>query len=189
MFNYFKILFLIILFLSGCSNIPDTQEIVADLDLLDKEIKEATSTAQDYSGGLITILIKVRIETLKSTKEMLEQKKTGLNRFIPISYSVDGKKYIPPENKNDLLKDLEKDLKNLKDDLAEAEKESAKYSGGLLALMSLTQASTVKNSMALLEQRRLLLKHDIPCYSMLPSTEKNKELEFKPTPGKDIDKF
>lgn len=189
MFNYFKILFLAALLLAGCSNVPSTEEIDRDIGLLDKEIKEVTATAQDYSGGLLGILANVRLETLQSTKAMLEQKRTGLKRYIPVSYSVDGKKYSPPENKNDLLKELEQDIENLKNDLAKAEKESDQYGGGLLGVLSFTQVATIKNSIAFLEQRRLLLKHDIPYYSILPATSKSNEPSFKPTPGKDIDKF
>lgn len=189
MFNYFKMLFLGILLLAGCSNIPSTEQIDSDIGLLDKEIKEATVTVQDYSGGLLSILANVRLETLKSTKAMLEQKKTGLKRYIPVSYSVDGKKYSPPENKDDLLKELEQEIENLKNDLAKAEKESEQYGGGLLGVLSLTQVATIKNSIAFLEQRRLLIKHDIPYYSILPAASKSNEPSFKPTPGNDIDKF
>ena len=189
MFNSLKILFLVILLLAGCSNVPSTEEIESDIGLLDKEIKEATATVQDYSGGLLAILANVRLETLQSTKAMLEQKKTGFKRYIPVSYSIDGKKYSPPENKNDLLQELGQDLENTKNDLADAEKESNQYGGGLLGVLSLTKVATVKNSIAFLEQKRLLLKHDIPYYSVIPATSNNSEPSFKPTPGKDIDKF
>ena len=64
MFNYLKILFLAILLLAGCSNVPSTEEIDSDIGILDKEIKEATATVQDYSGGLLAILANVRLETL-----------------------------------------------------------------------------------------------------------------------------
>lgn len=189
MFSYFKILFLIFLVLTGCSNVPSTEDIESDLSLLDKEIIEATTTVQDYSGGLLSVLANVRLETLQSTKAMLDQKKTGLKRYIPISYSIDGKKYSPPENKNDLLQELNQDIESLKIDLVKAEKESEQYGGGLLGVLSLTKVATVKNSIAFLEQRRLLLKYDIPYYSILPTASKSNEPTFKPTPGKDIDKF
>jgi len=188
MFNYFKILLLCIPFVTGCSNIPSTEEIDNDIALLDNEIKEATATVQNYSGGLLSVLASVRLETLKTTKAMLVQKKTGLKRYITVSYSVDGKKYSPPKNKKDLLKELEQDIENLKSDLAKAQKESDQY-GGLLGVLSLTQVATIKNSIAFLEQRRLLLKHDIPYYSFLPATSNSNEPTFKATPGKDIDKF
>ena len=189
MMKYLKILLSVILILSGCSNIPSTEELDGDLGLLDKEIKEAAENSEVYSGGLLSLLTKVRLETLRSTKAMLEQKRSGFKRYIPLSYSIEGKKFSPPDNKTELLKELGSDIKNLKLDLAQAEKESEKYSGGLLQAISLTRVSTVKNSVAFLEQRQLLLKHDIPYYSILPAKTKSNEPTFKPTPGKDINKF
>ena len=189
MVKYFSILVFGVILLASCSNVPSTEEIDGDIDLLNKEIKEATATVKDYSGGLIGILANVRLETLQSTKAMLVQKKTGLTRYIPVSYSIDGKIYSPPENKNELIEELGQDIESLQKDLAKAEKESKQYSGGLLGVISLTQVVTVKNSIAFLEQRRLLLKHDIPYYSIIPTASKSNEPSFKPTPGNDVDKF
>ena len=131
----------------------------------------------------------VRLETLKTTKSMLEQKKIGYRRFIPLSYSIDGKVYNSPENKDKLLQELEDDLENLQHDLSIAEEESAKYGGGLLGVLSLTKFVTVENSIAFLNQKRLLLKHDIPYYDIVPSPSTSREPDFKPTPGDDINKF
>jgi hypothetical protein len=100
-----------------------------------------------------------------------------------------GKKYTPPENKDVLLQELNDDLKDLQRDLSKAEVESAKYGGGLLGVLSLTQVATVENSIAFLNQRRLLLKHDIPYYDIVPAPSGNREPAFKQTPGEDIDKF
>ncbi len=188
MFNYFKMLFLAIL-LTGCSDIPSTEEIESDIGLLDKEIKEVTATVKDYPGGVLAILVNVRLKTLQSTKTMLEQKKKGLKRYIPISYSVDGKKYSPPENRETFLQEMKQDIENLKNQLAKAEKESNQYGAGLLKVMLLMRVATVKNSIVFLEQKRLLLKHDIPYYSILPTNSESNEPSFKSTPGKDIDKF
>ena len=174
---------------SGCSNIPSTEEIDKDISLLNEEISNAQATAQEYSRGLLAVLATVRLETLKTTKVMLEQKKNGYKRFIPLTYSIDGKRYSPPENKDNLLNDLNNDLESLQEDLTKAEKESAQYGGGLLGVFSLTQVATVKNSIAFLKQRSLLLKYDIPYYSLIPNTAGSGEPGFKPTPGKDIDKF
>lgn len=184
-----SILFIVICLFAGCTNVPSSEEIKTDIALLDKDIEATSRTVQNYSGGLLAILANVRLETLKSTKSMLEQKKSGIKRFIPVSYSVDGKKYSPPENKHELLQNLEKDLKDLRFDLSEAEAESAQYGGGLLGVLSLTKVATVKNSIAFLNQRRLLLKHDIPYYTILPDINKADEPDFKSTPGEDIDKF
>lgn len=183
------IFLLSVVFLYGCSNVPSTEEIESDLKIVQAEINDAQGTVQEYSGGLLAILANVRLETLKSTKSMLEQKKNGFRRYIPLSYSIDGKGYTPPKNKDVLLQGLDDDLKELQRDLAKAEEESAKYGGGLLGVLSLTQVATAENSIAFLNQRRLLLKHDIPYYDIVPAPSGNKEPGFKPTPGEDINKF
>ncbi|MFC1541592.1 hypothetical protein ACFL50_03980 [Candidatus Latescibacterota bacterium] len=189
MFNNFKIMFLTIFLLSGCINVPSTEEIDSDIGLLQKEINEATTNVQNYSGGLLAILANVRLETLQSTKAMLEQKKTGIKRYIPVSYIVDGRKYSPPENKDILLQELQHDIEYQKNELANIEKEIEQNGGGLLGILSMTQAATTKNTIAFLEQKRLLLKHDMPYYSYIPDDSENIEPKFKPTPGNDIDKF
>ena len=183
------IILLSVFLVFGCSKVPSTKEIDSDLKIVETEINDAQKTLEEYSGGLLAILANVRLQTLKTTKSMLEQKKNGFRRYIPLSYSVDGKEYTPPENKDVLLQGLDDDLKELQRDLSKAEEESAKYGGGLLGVLSLTQVATVENSIAFLNQRRLLLKHDIPYYDIVPAPSGNGEPDFRSTPGEDIDKF
>ncbi len=177
------------IFLTGCVSIPSTEELDEDINTLSNEIKEVTTTVESYSGGALYLLAKVRLETLESTKVMLEQKKKGLNRFISISYSIDGKKYVPPPNKDELLHDLENDLSELNTSLIEAELESTKYGSGLSGMLSLTEAATLRNSKVLLQQQIYLLKHDIPSYAIYSNDETYEQSDFQPTPGEDIDKF
>lgn len=189
MSKYVTIILLSVFLLYGCSNVPSTEEIDGDLKTVETEIKDAQETVQEYSGGLLAILANVRLQTLKTTRSMLEQKKSGFRRYIPLSYSIDGKGYTPPEDKDALLQELNDDLKGLQQDLSKAKEESSKYGGGLLGVLSLTQVATVENSIAFLNQRRLLLKHDIPYYDIVPAPSTNGEPDFKPTPGEDINKF
>jgi len=183
------IILLSVFLFSGCSNVPSTEQIDDDLKTVETEIKDAQETVQEYSGGLLAVLANVRLQTLKTTKSMLEQKRNGFRRYIPLSYTIDGKEYTPPENKDVLIQELNDELKELQRDLSNVEEESAKYGGGLLGVLSLTQVATVKNSIAFLNQRRLLLKHDIPYYDIIPAPATNGEPDFEPTPGEDINKF
>lgn len=183
------IILLSIFLLFGCSKVPSTEELDSDLKTVETEINEAQKTIDEYSGGLLAILANVRLQTLKATKSMLAQKQNGFHRYIPLSYSIDGKEYTTPENKDSLLQELNDDLKDLQQDLSKAEEESARYGGSLLGVLSLTQVAIVENSIAFLNQRRLLLKHDIPYYDIVIAPSGNREQGFKPTPGEDIDKF
>ena len=174
--------------LSACSDIPSTSDLETDIASVEKEINDARKTVSEYQGGLLSILASTRVETLLVTRAMLEQKKTGLKRFIPTSYSVDGKKYVPPSNKQQLIREVEQDITKLKKQLEEAEMENQNYSGGLIGVLSSTSVVTIKTSIDFLEQRMLLLKHDIPYYSLLTAPS-DKDKGFIPTQGEDIDKF
>lgn len=180
--------FMILPLLSACTNVPSTSDLESDIASVETKINDARKSVSEYQGGLLSILASSRLETLLVTKAMLEQKKSGWKRFIPMSYTVDGKRYIPPSNKQQLLQDIEEDIAKLRKQLEEAEMERQGYTGGLLVVLSLTNTATVKNSIALLEQRMLLLKHDIPNYSLL-AEQNDKDIGFVPTPGKDVDKF
>lgn len=184
-----NIIFLSLFIVSGCFSIPSTEEINEDIKSLDVKIKATHEAVKQYSGGLLAILANVRLETLKATRTMLEQKENGLKRYIPLKYSIDGKEYSPPVNKEELLQEINNDLEKLQKDLSKAEIESANYEGGLLGVLSFTQVATIKNSLAFLNQRQLLLKHDIPYYSVAITHTGDKEPGFKTTPGEDINKF
>lgn len=187
--KHLTIMVLAALLLTGCYEYPSTEEIDGDIAILEKEINGAKANAEKYAGGLLSILANVQLETLKSTMSMLEQKKKGFQRYIPISYTVDGKEYSPPANKDELLEGLTIDIDNAKAELTKAELESSKYGGGLLGVLSLTQVAIAQNSLAFLNQRRLLLKYDIPYYNIVPTSSRDREPDFKPTPGEDVDKF
>lgn len=174
---------------AGCSKVPLSEDIENDIAVIDKEIDDTIFAMRNYSADILVKLANVRLETLKSTKNMLEQKNTGIKRYIPVSYSVDGEKYNSPKDKTEILKKIDTDLCELRDDLMNSELESDRYIGGLLKILALTKVVTLKNSIAFLEQKKLLLKYDIPFYAILHRAENVNGQEFKATPGKDIDKF
>lgn len=187
--RHLTITVLVALLLAGCYEYPSTEEMDGDIAILNDGINDAKANTEKYTGGLLSLLASVQLEILKSTKSMLEQKKKGFQRYIPISYTVDGKGYSPPTNKDMLLEELTIDIDKAKEELSKAEIESSKYGGGLLGVLSLTQVATAKNSLAFLNQKRLLLKYDIPYYIIVPASPRDREPDFKPTPGEDIDKL
>jgi len=189
LFKSRTILALLLLFF-GCGKIPSTEELDKDISYATKEIEATAAESRKYSGGLIKVLVDVRKEILENTKAILEQKRTGIRRFIPVNYTVDGENYSVPENKQELLNKIESDLQDLDKKITDTQNEIAKFSGGLIKVMLLAQLATTQNTKAFLEQKLILLKYDIPLYTVMPSLEAGKdEPEFKPTPGKDIDKF
>lgn len=192
-----NILFRFIIFgvlIIGCfscsGNIPSTEELDTDITELAKQIELAQKDAGKYESGLIKVLSDLRKEILNNTKVMLEQKKSGIKRFISLNYTIDGKKYKPPPNKAELLKEIEDELTEQDQKKKKMQNESDKYIGGLIKGMIEIQLATVKNTIAMLEQKHLALKHDMPLYAFSqPSGDAKEKEEFKPTPGKDIDKL
>ena len=191
--KYIKLLLInmcILITLLSCSNVPSTGDLDRDIEGLNKQIKITENEANRYSGGLLKILIDLRKDILTNTKLMLEQKRSGLNRFIHINYTIDGKKYFPPNDKNELLKNIHDNITNYQKDIVKARKEGNRYSGGVIKVLIDVKAATLENSLAFLKQRELLLKYDIPFYSVIPKSEPGGETkQFKSTPGKDVEKF
>lgn len=174
----------------NCGQVPSTEELDKDIEGLNKQIKITDEDINKYSGGLLKTLLEIKKETLLNTKLMLEQKRGGIKRFIHINSTIDGKKYLPPDNKDDLLKKIQNEINLVQKDIAQARKESNKYSGGLIKGLIEVKAATLENSLAFITQRELLLKHDIPFYSIIPKSEAGgKDKKFKATPGEDIEKF
>lgn len=178
--------------LLGCFScqVPSTEELDKEISKIEKEIISVNNESEKYSGGLIKALIDIRKETFKNTKTILEQKKLGIKRFIPVTYTIDGEKYSPPDNKMELINDIQMDIEKLERGAEKIQKKSNKYTGGLIKVMLQMELATVENNVAFLEQRKLLLKHDIPLYTVMPKLDNKKsDKEFKPTQGKDISKF
>lgn len=189
MFRFTIFIFVTLTLLFGCTEVTSTDVLDADIVQLDEVISEAKAKATSYSGGLLASLTNVRLEALQSTRAILDQKRTGLNRFIPVAYNVDGNAYRPPENKEELQKELRKEIDELYSDLAEAKIAVAIYDGGLLGVLASTKVATIENSIAFVRQKHLLLQHDIPYYALVPTLPQDGAAEFKATPGTDIEKF
>ena len=107
-----------------------------------------------------------------------------------MSYTINGEKYVPPTKKDELLNGIQEELERLKGKAKDIQNESDKYVGGLIKALRETELATIKNSIVILQQKTLFLKHDIPLHAAIPAPQATQvELEFKPTPGNDIDKF
>jgi hypothetical protein len=180
----------IIIFCYSCGDIPSTDELDKDIQILETQIQSAKENSEQYSGGLIKVLIDMRTEILRNTKAMLDQKKSGIKRFINMKYTIDGRGYDPPKNKDELLTSLQEDINSNQAKKEEVRKQSERYAGGLFKVMLESQMATIDASIATLEQRKLFLKYDIPLYAMMPDKGlTDKESEFKATPGEDMDKL
>jgi hypothetical protein len=171
--TYKFLLIAFMLALVGCKPVS-TEEIIVDRNIVQKQIAELEKELSGYESGAVSALLKLRIETLKHTDDMLALKLMGINRFIGIHYSIDGKTYQRPSNYKEQVRAIESDIKIIERKIDELQKESAKYSGGFVQAMLLMQIETQKLTLAMMDQKRLGILYEFPAYF---NPEVNAEVE------------
>jgi hypothetical protein len=156
-----------------------TLEIDRDRAAIAADIKDAQSESEKYSGGAIKAFIDLRIAILRNTASMLDQKRASFIYHIALNHIIEGKV---------LTEASDNELKEILDELAEAEKkvaaskaEAARYSGGLIHSMSLLRASTDELSVSQLRMKFYSAKYGIPI--PIPAIEHARE-PAKTHPGK-----
>lgn len=160
---------------------PNLRKLGKDIQVVSLQIEETEKENACYSGGLIKTLIMFRLQILKNTKAMLEQKKYTLIHEIPVHYTYRDEIYIPTPADSATIQIIESDIKDQQKELIKAETENAKYSGGLIKSIILSQIATIKNTIAMLEQRKLLAKHGIPLVVLPRQEPEEVKEEEKPT--------
>jgi hypothetical protein len=135
-----------------------------DIDAVAAQIKAAEAEEAQYSGGLIKALIGARLATLRHTHGMLEQRIKSWTFGIGLRYTVDGKRFVSNPADKEQASALERELAELRARMAAQELEASRYAGGLIQAMTLASVATMRQTEALLDQRRLLLKYDLPAY-------------------------
>jgi hypothetical protein len=146
------------------ADVQPTGEIKADLASIDVEIRRVEKEDVKYSGGLVKALIGSELQIYRQTRAMLQQRSRSWLFGIGLSFTVDGKPFVLPTNAPEQLAAIEREVTETRAKVADAEAEAARYSGGLVQAMSLATAATVRNTLAMLEQRRLALKYSLPQY-------------------------
>lgn len=157
---------LLLLIVSGCGGVDGQQvaSIQTEIDYLDKEIVGAEKENEKYTGGLVKALIASQIGTLKQTRAMLQQKRDAWVYGITISYAVDGKPFVVPDGAKALLPNIERGIAENRRKITDQEAVVSQYSGGLVHALSLSTLETMRQTHAMLEQRRLSIKYELPQY-------------------------
>lgn len=143
---------------------PPSAEISADIAALEAQIRRVEEEDAKYAGGLVKALIASELHILRQSKAMLEQRARSWTFGIGLSYQVDGRPFAAPANAPELLAEVEQEIRTTKERLAEAQAETAKYAGGLVLALSHSTEATIRNTLAMLEQKRLALKYSLPQY-------------------------
>jgi len=175
--------FSIAVVLVDCAPAARAQDLAAvqsDLAAVQSETKAAQADDARYTGGLIKTLIATRIAILHQTEAMLEQKLLSLNLGVPARYAVDGKAFSLPASASQMLADVESEISASDVKMHQQEAEAARYSGGRVKAMSLTALETMRQTRAMLEQKRVSLKYGLPQYIGFVDAKNNAPLAASP---------
>jgi hypothetical protein len=160
----------------ACSQSPspeDLQKIAAlqtDLKQVRTKIAATIDKNASLAGGLVKALVETRLEILKTTEALVEQRIHALESGAKITVSVAG---TEPDEK--LANQLREEIDSQLPELNAAKQEAAKYSGGLVGAMKEATVATQEQSIAMLRQRYLAAKYGLPIG--LSATATNPESE------------
>ena len=136
--------------------------LFSDIAALKAEIKKAEDEDQRYTGGLVKSLISLRLATLRQTAALLDQRALAISARTTLQYTIDGKPFVPPSDATAQLSSVERELAHNATKIAEQEIEVARYSGGLVQATALVTLATLRQTEAMLQQKRLALKYGLP---------------------------
>ena len=143
-----------------------TTDELASLDAAISEIDARIASSEQesalYASGLVKTMIELRLATLEQTREMLSQRKLASTYGVTVTYTVDGSIFTP--SGSDQIAALEAEIAELEEAIATEQAQADRYSGGLVRAMALSTAATSRQSLAMLEQRRLALTYGLPQY-------------------------
>lgn len=139
---------------------PEQKEQLASLQreraAVQAGISEAAAESSNYAGGLIKTLIFVRLEVLKTNDALLQQRIHALEGNAKTEVVV---KQATTDSGR--AKALAAEIEVQRAKLAEARAESERYSGGLIKALAETTVATAANTVAMLEQGRLMAEYGL----------------------------
>lgn len=133
--------------------------LTADTSAVQAEIRKAEEEDQRFTGGLIKSLISLRLATLRQTLALLDQRAKAAAARTTLHYTVDGKTLALPADASQQLAAVENELADNALKLSKQEAEAARYSGGLVQATALAAVATLRQTQAMLDQKRLALKY------------------------------
>ncbi len=152
-----------LLFLFACTHSLDPEErkqietLRSELEIVRKEVATAQTELSKYGGGIIQTLLLARIEILKTTEALIQQRTQAIEGNAPVSIQTQA-------TRQDLDKadKLAAEIIKQEEKLSEAEIEADKYSGGLIQAIALSTVATQAQTLAMLRQQFLIAKLGLP---------------------------
>ena len=148
---------------TACAAQPSPQDLKVieglrgELASVKQEITEAEKKDSTLAGGLVKALVETRLEILKTTEALIQQRVQAIEAGAKIEVTIQGSK---PDSK--LAQELEAEITKQKEQLEEARRDAARYSGGLVGAMKSATVATAEQTLAMLQQRYLAAKYGLP---------------------------
>ena len=133
-----------------------------DIAAVQAEIRRAEGDEERLGSGLTKSLISLRLATLLQTLAVLDQRAKARGANTTLQYTIDGRPFVPPADAAQQIAALELEVAETTARLAKQETEAARDSGGLTQATALATVATLRQTQAMLEQKRLALKYDLP---------------------------
>lgn len=144
-----------------------------DFALISKEIVEqeqllsrAKEELEKFSGGLIRVVVEMRVEVGQLSLALLRQRQMLLSYGMALPASRMSVAAESPES----LSDIDDEIRRKTTEIENTEAEARRYTGGLIQVTLLMRAETEKLTLAMLEQKRLSLKYQIGLPTLGPPT-------------------
>lgn len=138
----------------------DAQKISAlqaELEQVRSEVTAAESKSTSLAGGLVKALVEARLEILKTTEALIQQRIHALESGAKITVEV-----ASTEPNEERAAQLQQEIDSQLAELKRAKQEAAKYDGGLVGAMKEATVATQEQSIAMLRQRYLAAKYGLP---------------------------
>ncbi len=132
------------------------QDLRSELEQLRTTIAAAEKADKQFAGGLVKALIATRLEILRTTEALVQQRMLAIESGAPVTLCV-------PTTQPDLKKamELEREIANEEKKLSSSQAEMARYSGGLVHSLKLTAVATQEQTLAMLQQNMLTAKYGL----------------------------
>ena len=154
---------LIVVVMPGCGRADLSPQQAAEVASLRKELEDvkdeiaaAEQKDSELAGGLVKALVGTRIEILKTTEALLQQRVHAVEAGARITVETQGSEPDAQEASR-----LEQEIRHQEAGLRKAEEDAARYSGGLVLAMKRSTIATQEQTLAMLRQRYLTAKYGL----------------------------
>jgi hypothetical protein len=159
--------------------LPSTRDLDADLAEVRQEIHNVQIDAERYEAGLIKAMIELRIQMLRQTEAMLNQKRAAWLRRINLNYAVNGSEIAPVSNQE--LHEIIEEIQQAERKADQSSAETDRFSGGLVQAMARVTAETDRLSISQLRMKFYSAKYGFPIFA--PTLQRGPAEQAKEKPG------